>query len=490
MLRFLTLLCFCITVPVAVVASPSPDLLTPCQQEVHASIQYLVDKSLCGKIEVFENRDSSSGRKISLNVMVIPARISKPAPDPIFFLAGGPGQSAVSTGPYVFRQLTALSRDRDIVLVDQRGTGRSNSLACNSSFSGDTFSVTLDEALAGQLGALRECLTTLEADTTQYTTPIAMDDLNEVRQILGYDRINLIGISYGTRAALVYLRRHPATVRTMILDAVAPTTMVIPANVAADAQSAFNLVIKDCNQSPSCQAAFPNLSEHLDALINRLKAEPELIHFTHPMTGKRLEAYLEAPIINRIIRSVLYDRTLSRLLPLAIEEVYKKNYTPFVTFGFLNTDEDMAISTGMMASVLCAEDMQLQRKTTTAAQFDNPLMEILTSVCTFWPHKTVDPDYFQPVTSDAPTLLLSGMLDPITPPRYAKEAHAFLSNAEHIIVPGAGHSTLLNGCVPRIVEQFIESASMQGISTSCTENILRPPFFTDFAGAIYEGDVK
>lgn len=490
MVRLAAFLCLCLALPDVLAATPRSDLLSPCNKEVDARIQHLIDESFCGKVEVFENRATGQGRKISLNVMVIPARISKPAPDPIFFLAGGPGQSAVKTGPFVFRQLSSLSRDRDIVLVDQRGTGSSNSLACNNVLSNHAFSVTLAEAMETQLGTLKKCLTTIKADTTQYTTPIAMDDLNEVRQVLGYDQINLVGISYGTRAALVYVRRHPDTVRTMTLDAVAPTTMVIPANVAVDAQAAFDQVVKDCHEDAGCQDAFPKLAEHLNALISRLEIEPELIHFTHPLTGKKLEAYLEAPLINRLIRSVLYDRTLSRLLPLAIEEAYKKNYTPFITFGFLNADEDMALSAGMMASVLCAEDMQLVTEEFKAAQFDNPLTEILDSICTFWPHTKVSKDYFEPVQTNVPTLLLSGKLDPITPPRYAKETHAFLANAEHIIVPGAGHSTLLNGCIPRIVQQFIEGASVQGINTSCADNILRPPFFTDFSGAGYEGDNK
>jgi len=465
------------------IASTEALQFAPCEREVNASIQYLVDESLCGEILVYEDRVAAEGRQIALNIMVIPATVSKPAPDPVFFLAGGPGQSAVSTGPYVFRQLGKIRRDRDIVLVDQRGTGLSNSLACTDEFDEQIFTVTIAEAMSKQLGALKQCLKSLDANPALYTTQIAMDDLNEVRQVLGYQTVNLVGISYGTRAALVYARRHPESVRTMILDAVAPTTMIIPANVSADAQLAFDQMIADCQEELGCREAFPDLAEHFAALVQRLEAAPEPIHFTHPLTGKRLEAYLEAPVVNRVIRGVLYDRTLTRLVPLAIEEAYAGNYAPLITFGFLNTSQDLAISIGMMASVLCAEDMQLANETLTAAQFDNSLMEVLTPICRFWPHEFVPEDYFQPVRSDKPVLLLSGKLDPITPPKYANEAHIYLENAEHIIVPGVGHSALLSGCIPRLASQFINSASVQGLDMSCVERIQRQPFFTDFAGA-------
>ena len=471
-------------------ASSSEPLLSPCQREVNASIQYLVDESLCGEVLVYEDRAANSGRQIALNVMVIPATISEPLPDPIFFLAGGPGQSAVSTGPYVFRQLTKLRRDRDIVLVDQRGTGGSNSMACDAEFDDAMFTLTLAETMSMQLSSLKECLESLDADPVHYATQTAMDDLDEVRQVLGYAQINLVGISYGTRAALVYARQHPESVRTMVLDAVAPTTMVIPQNVATDAQVAFDQLLMDCQQDPGCAAAFPNLAEHYRALVARLEAEPEAIRFVHPLTGKRLEALLEAPVINRVLRSILYDRTMMRLVPLAIEEAYAGNYAPLITFGFLNSNADMQMSVGMMASVLCSEDMQLASGGSLAPQFDNALLETLVPVCDFWPHAPVNDAYFEPVKSDKPTLLLSGKLDPITPPKYADQAAMHLANATHVVVPGAGHSALLNGCVPRIVGQFIDQASFSGIEQSCVENIQRHPFFTDYSGAGQGGEAS
>jgi pimeloyl-ACP methyl ester carboxylesterase len=489
MFRFALL--FWILTALSVEAAAPEGILSPCEQEVNARVQYLVNESLCGEIKVYEDRAAAEGRQIALNVMVIPAMISNPAPDPIVFLAGGPGQSAVSSGPYIFRQLEKLRRDRDILLVDQRGTGQSNSLACLEEFGESVFTVTLDESMAMQLGALERCLKILDADPALYTTHIAMDDLNEVREILGYPTLNLVGISYGTRAALVYARRHPETVRTMVLDAVAPTTMIIPANVAVDAEAAFDQLLSDCEAESGCNRAFPDLAEHFDALVKRLEEEPEVIHFSQPLTGKKLEAYLEAPVINRVIRGVLYDRTLSRLLPLAIEEAYSGNYAPLITFGFLTSNEDLAISAGMMASVLCSEDMQLASVNLDDGQFDNALMEVLVPVCEFWPHNAVDKSYFEPVRSDKPTLLLSGKLDPITPPKYADEALGYLNNAKHIIVPGAGHSTLTNGCIPRLVDQFIEQGSLQDIDASCAERIQRQPFFTDFAGASAErGELK
>src|SRR5215471_18088486 len=180
----------------------------------------------CGHYEVFENRQARTGRKIALNIFIVPARAEMREPDPFFALAGGPGQGATEAFPQAAYVRTIAER-RDVVLVDQRGTGKSNPLDCT------LLSVDNPQEVLGapySLDRIRSCRADSDrkADTTQYTTSIAADDLDEVRAALGYGRVNVLGGSYGTKAALVYLRRHGEHVRTLTLEAVAPPDFLIP----------------------------------------------------------------------------------------------------------------------------------------------------------------------------------------------------------------------------------------------------------------------
>ncbi|MCZ6504208.1 MAG: alpha/beta fold hydrolase, partial [Gammaproteobacteria bacterium] len=377
--------------------SPNYHLLSTCDKPDNAIIANIVAESLCGTISVFEDRTTKTGRKIDLNIMIMPATTSVAKPDPIFFLAGGPGQSAVDTGPYLFYSLYKLRKERDIVLVDQRGTGKSNSLACELEVSAfEQVNLSLDEASALQIEQLRKCLTEYDANPALYTTSIAMDDLNEVRQVLGYDKINLLGISYGTRAGLVYIRRHESTVRSAVLDAVVPLTMAIPKNVAVDAQAAFDKLLVDCHEQSGCAQAYPHLEDHFRDLVTRLEVAPEEVTVFHPRTGEASTGIVDPLLINRLVRGVMYSRTLSRLLPLAIEEAFAGNYQPLSTLVYSLTGDDSGLSTGMMASVLCAEDMKLTDSANDTRDFDNALYTALVPICEFWPAGTVPEAYFTP----------------------------------------------------------------------------------------------
>lgn len=461
---------------------PNYHLLTRCAKPESAAIFGVMEDSLCGTISVFEDRSIKTGRKIDLNIMLLPATASARQPDPIFFLAGGPGQSAVESGPYLFARLHKLRKDRDVVLVDQRGTGESNSLACELDESAmEILGLSIEETIELQIANLKQCLTTYDADPRLYTTAIAMDDLDEVRLALGYDKINLIGISYGTRAALVYLRRHEESVRSLILDAVVPLTMPIPKNVAVDAQSAFDKLLTDCESQPACSATYPDLALHFRELSTRV---PAMVTVNHPRSGQAITTRIDPLLINRLVRAVMYDRTLSRLLPLAIEEAYKGDYSSLSTLAYTLTGEDSQISTGMMVSVLCSEDMKLVNSPSNTKDFDNALYESLAPICEFWPAGSIPEAFFDAVVSDVPVLLTSGILDPITPPKYGWEAAATLSNSEHIVVSGVGHGSILAGCMPEIVAGFIASPDPKSISAGCTSNLSRPAFFTSYAGAV------
>ena len=464
--------------------SPNYHLLSTCDRPDNATIAHIVAESLCGTISVFEDRSAMTGRKIDLNIMLMPA-VSIAKADPIFFLAGGPGQSAVDAGPFLFYQLNKLRNERDIVLVDQRGTGKSNSLACELEVSAfEQVNISVDTAIAMQIENLKKCLTEYDANPALYTTPIAMDDLNEVREVLGYGKINLLGISYGTRAALVYIRRHEDTVRSAVLDAVVPTSMVIPRNVAVDAQTAFNGLLADCMKQPGCNEAYPQLGPHFKSLIRRLEQAPEEITLHHPRTGKKLTGPLDQRLVSRLIHAVLYDRTLSQLLPLAIEEAFLGNYQPLSTLAYTITGEDSVFSTGMMASVLCAEDMKLVDAASNTEDFDNTIYAALAPICEFWPAGSIPENYFEPVVSDIPVLLMSGKLDPITPPKYGWEASLTLKNSEHVVIPGVGHGSIIAGCMPDVVNDFFNDPNPRKVRAGCSVDLQRLPFFSSLAGPL------
>jgi pimeloyl-ACP methyl ester carboxylesterase len=472
---------------------PNYDLLAPCGRPEQAQATSIVLESLCGTISVYEDRASNTGRKIDLNIMLIPAASSVVKPDPIFFLAGGPGQAAVEVGPLLFSRLSKLRRERDVVLVDQRGTGLSNSLACEPDEAAPVLDeLSYEEILLTQQALLQTCLSQYEANPALYTTPIAMDDLNEVRTTLGYRDINLYGISYGTRAALVYLRRHESSVRSVILDSVVPMSMKVGEMVAVDAQASFQMLLADCQSQAHCAEAFPALEQHFNELLGRLKAQSEDVTIVHPRTGEFISGKVTQNHVTQMLRGILYDRDLSSLVPLAIEEAYLGNYQPLVTSNFVfsggDDNEGSGMSIGMMASVLCSEDLSLVSAPGQAKHFDNPMFRSLKPVCEFWPTRGIPLDYFEPVSSDKPVLLLSGKFDPITPPKYGWQAAATLSNSEHVVVPGVGHAASLRGCVPEIMRDFIETIEPSKIDTSCVMNLDRPPFFTTFAGALSPDD--
>src|SRR5215210_3221642 len=212
----LSLLLFPVLASAQAPASRFQGKLQPCH------IPDLDEEVLCGQLPVWENREARSGRKIDLQVVVIPATSPSPVPDPLFYLAGGPGESAIREAPYFPQVFARLRRDRDLVFVDQRGTGKSGVLACELPGSEDDPQGYLREMFP--LESIRTCAAGLSknADLRQYTNIQVLDDLDDVRAWLGYERINLYGGSYGTRAAVVYLKRHPEHVRSVILDALVP----------------------------------------------------------------------------------------------------------------------------------------------------------------------------------------------------------------------------------------------------------------------------
>jgi pimeloyl-ACP methyl ester carboxylesterase len=459
----------------------SLDHLKPCKAADGLGDAY------CGTYEVFEDRVAKTGRKIPLRIVLLPALRQNAAPDPVFFLAGGPGQGAAELARDLQEPWRQLQTDRDIVLVDQRGTGKSNPLECKP----DTKDEDEEDADDGLklTRRMQSCVDELKkkADLSKYTTPVAMDDLDDVRKFLGYGKINLYGASYGTRAALVYARRHTANTRAVILDSVAPTDMRLPLYMARDGQRALDLLFRDCEQDAGCNRRFPNLKTRLTTLLDRLGAHPQHVRYIHPRTGLEKDMDVKRLMVGGILFSSLYSPGTAALLPLLIEQAEKGNFTGFMALGSAADSVSSNMSQGMHFSVVCSEDNpriepgSIERES--AGTFLTAEMaQLRTRPCAFWPQEKMDPSFYENAPSDLPALILSGELDPVTPPQWGEQVHSQWKNSKHIIVPATGHGAWSSGCVMKLMVQFLNDGSASKLDASCTQKIKRPPFFLGPAG--------
>lgn len=431
----------------------------------------------CGTLVVPEDRARPDGRQISLRVAVVPAVSRSPRPDPLFLLAGGPGQAATEAFPAMIGAFEQVNQARDIVLVDQRGTGGSNPLRC---LDPNDESV-LDEAAVTAL--LQACPEKLNADLRQYTTEIAMRDLDAVRAALGYEQINLYGASYGTRAALTYLRLYPDRVRTLILDSVVDADFRLLLNASRDGQRALELAFARCQAEAACQAAFPDTAGEFAALLERLAAQPVDLTIAHPLTGQPLQFTLTRAVLTNIIFGALYAPEFVAILPLSIHTAYAAgNYGPLVAQAL---SLDAGLYDGMFYAVACAEDapfISAAEAEAAAGPVFGDRTVALRAVCADWPRGSVSAEFRTPVASAVPTLLLSGEADPITPPQYAEAVARALPDSLHVVAPGMGHGILIRGCVDRLATDFIAQGSLQGLDASCAQAIQPPPFFVSFTG--------
>ena len=334
-----------------------------------------------------------------------------------------------------------INRERDIVLVDQRGTGELNPMVCD---------IPPGVAEENVSPLLKICLNRFDVDPALFTTSIAMTDLNEVRELLGYDQINIYGVSYGSRAALTYLRMFPDTVRTVILDGVAPPQIPLGLDMGADAQAALDLIFARCASDPECSERFPNLEEEFDTLMQLSGFVLARTNITHPITGQPITINMDPYMISSVVRFYSYSPETVALLPVLIHETVRTvDYSHFVTQALmLGNDLNATISAPMSYSVLCAEDVPFYTtsEASRASYLGTVISDELEEICSFWPANAIPRDFKAPVVSDVPVLLLSGEYDPVTPPKYADLAAETLSEQSSCCGAGGGAQR----CDPRL----------------------------------------
>lgn len=436
----------------------------------------------CGTFTVWENRDEKSGRTINLNVVVLEATGSDPRPDPYVFLTGGPGEAATSAAPELNDD--DVREQRDILLVDQRGTGQSNGLHCRREKTGplQAFMATIDAEL------VRECRRELEkrADLRYYLTTHAMDDLDGLRAALGYEQINLVGGSYGTRAALVYIRRHGRHVRSAILMASTALGHPMPARFATDAEESLRNVLRDCAAETSWTEAFPALDHDYRRAVRNIEESPRTIRVHDPRTGDSVEVVFRASDFAESLRAMLYGPKSTRRIPLLLHHAASTgDYRPFAEYQLKrNLVLNQAVAMGMYFALTCTEDVArvdaeavyaAGRGTFMADHRARPHIE----GCEGWPLGRLPAAYGEEVESEVPVLTVTGANDPTTPPASAHAAASRLANARVVIVPDGGHDLVgLVGrkCVEGIVARFLATTDSGALDTTCVADVHRPPF--------------
>lgn len=442
----------------------------------------------CGTVSVPLRHDAPDAGRIEVYYAVQPAfERWRRAPDPVFFLAGGPGQSAVQVAPVILQSLAQARLTRDIVFIDQRGTGRSAPLACDV----DAVDQTLE--VGAFVEAMTRCVGQLKHDVREFTTAAFVEDLEAVRKALGYEKVNLYGGSYGTRVAQAYLRAHPDRVRSAVLDGVAPMGMRVGLEMGADAQPSLDALFAACADEPACKKSFPELPTRFDELLKALRAEPRRLTLVEPMTGAPLTLEVTADMVAGLVRFLLYSPQTRRLVPVAIAEARAGRLETLMRLGLAaSAGQQGSMSLGLLFSVLCAEDLAGRGPkdigSVERASFVGPaIAEAFLAVCEKWPSPRQPAD-LRPLVTKVPMLLLSGRLDPVTPPARAEQLRRHLERAAHVVVPEGGHIVGGLGCLPELMADFFENPDPSALDSACVENVERPAFFTSLQGP--DGEVR
>jgi pimeloyl-ACP methyl ester carboxylesterase len=455
-------------------------VLSAC--DLRQALDLTLTQAQCGRLAVPENPAVPHGRQILLRVAVVPAISTRKRPDPLFVLAGGPGMGAAAFYTSVAPVFERIHRDRDIVLVDQRGTGESNALNCESSEE-DLYQSTTAQIVAETERCLK--MLSAHADVRFYTTSLAVQDLDRVRAALGYDRINLYGSSYGTIVAQQYVRQFPGRVRSVILDGVVPPQLALGATSALDAQAALSSIFSRCVAQPACHEHFGDPAAAYRQVRDELAGHPVWVDLTDPTSGEPYRLQFTSYHLAMVLRLASYTPELAALLPLDLHEAGASgDYGPLAgQFLLIDRVYGDAVAEGMNDTVVCSEDVpfyhvdsaeraELARTFLGTSQLDG-----LQAICKVWPHGPVDTDFHQPLHADVPALLLSGSNDPITPPRYAAQASRGFAHSLSLVVPGFGHGQLTDPCMAGVMARFVGQASVSGLDTACTRHLAPMPFF-------------
>jgi pimeloyl-ACP methyl ester carboxylesterase len=449
----------------------------------------LASAAQCATVNVPEDRAKPDGRTLALFVAILPANTLSPDTDPLFMLAGGPGQSAEALVP-VAVALAGVRRTRDIVLIDPRGSGKSAPLKCAALAPRDPFDELIDADLAASaaqrcLAELRELRAPDNVELSRYITPEIVADVDAVRAALGYQLINLWGGSYGTRVAQEFVRRYPSRVRSMVLDGVAPPAMRTVLDIWPAREAALADVLAACAENADCQRAYPDLNATLGEIKTALGASPR-IRLADPRTGALREVSLGFDSVIAALHGLAYAPELASLIPPLLGRAQAGDFAPLLAAAMpLAGDLEQTMNLALHFAVTCAEDAPRVTASETRrllATLRAPSLAARNlAACDGWPRPSLPANFYEPLNSAVPTLILSGGLDPVTPPANGELVAKSLSNSRHVVAAGYGHIVSPHACAPRLIEKFFDTAGFVTLPQSCLDYLTtskRPPIFS------------
>lgn len=445
-------------------------------------------RAYCAPVAVPEDWDAPAGRQITLKVAVVRSSAASADPDPVVFLDGGPGGAASDDYPGIAPAFEALRRRHLVLLVDQRGTGGSNALACDAEHDAEAGPGSEAAQRTRSLAEMRACLSQLapRAAAQFYTTGAAVRDLEAVRQALGAPQLNLLGISYGTRVAQQYARRFPEHVRTIVLDSPVPNDLALGSEHARNLEAVLRALAARCRAEQPCQQQFGDPYVLLRRVQARLRAHPERLELRDPYTFKSQQRQIDAEGLAQLMRFYAYNPFTAALIPYVLKEADEGRYAALLGQTRLVVGEiSDSMDSGLALSVICSEDADLLRVRPEDADsvLGNGLTESLLAACPVWPHSQRPVGFREPLRGALPVLILAGAHDPVTPPRYAEAIAGQLSRVKLLILAGQGHGLVGVGCVPRLLEQFVQSGDPASVDAHCLQALGETPLFVDANGA-------
>ena len=464
-------------------AAAGPLVLHECRLEHPLRINSIAAR--CGILAVPENPASPDGATIDLHVAVVPALNRRSAAAPLFILAGGPGQAATDLYTSYASAFARVNRNHAIVLVDQRGTGRSAPLSCNypDDWRGDA------DDMQRLLQATRTCLAKFGDRVRYYTTSIAVGDLDKVRAALRYSIIDLYGSSYGTRVAQLYMRRYPQSTHAVVLDGVTYPEQAIGPDTPSDGERALNLIVARCEHAPDCAAAYPDLRHDLDGLRHRFGPDKQTLDLSDPSSGLPLQIQFNRNVLNAALRFLSYNSTEAALLPTLLHQGAIGNLAPLASQTVMMSRQIAdQLASGMQNSVVCSEDeplfaaSALDRQRIAQTYQGSDQLDALAEICKVWPRGPVDPDLHSALHSDVPTLLLSGEADPVTPPNDAVRAAQGLKHHRNLVLDGEGHGQVATACIPKLMAAFLENPDPETLDADCLAQHRPAAFFVGLTG--------
>ena len=459
---------------------------SPCRLE-HSSRLVSIE-ARCATLRVPEDETRPGGRSLDLFVARVPAISGRKAPDPVLLIAGGPGMGTSEMYPGVAQAFARLRRDRDIIIVDQRGTGRSHALRC-----GDDRDRDLGADTAAFLAETRRCLDALSKahDLRQFTTSVAVRDLERVRVALGVAQWNIYGVSYGSRVAQHYLRRHPARTRSVILDGVVPPGVALGPDIALDAQAAFDRILARCSRDATCANRYGDSRADFEQVQARLRRAAVSVALPDPTSGEPVRFDFGPAHLGAVLRLQSYAASTASLLPLALHEAAERdNFTVLAGFYLMSANSLAdSMAAGMHNSVVCTEDLpfvdaaRIDRGKLAGTYIGAEQLDALQEICSYWPRGPLDADFRKPLRSDVPVLLLSGGDDPVTPPANAERAMQGFTRARHLVLPGQGHGQIGATCMDRVITRFVRDLAPAQLDARCLDSVKPAPFFTSPSGS-------